>query len=47
LFEARTDRSFWWAESTAAQPARQIIHRGPPDSRLFAQLFGPVPREAA
>jgi type VI secretion system protein ImpM len=42
LFEARNDRSFWWTEPTAAQPVRQVIHRGTPDTGLFAQLFGPA-----
>lgn len=42
LFEARLDRSFWWTEASAAQNARQVIHRGQPDTPLFAQLFGPV-----
>lgn len=44
LFEARNDRSFWWADASAAQPARQLIHRGSPDNQLFAQLFSPQPR---
>jgi type VI secretion system protein ImpM len=42
LFEARLDRSFWWTEASAAQSARQVIHRGPLDTPLFAQLFGPL-----
>lgn len=44
LFAARKCRSFWWAESSPNQPARQIIHNGPPDPELFALLMGEAAR---
>ncbi len=40
LFDARDNRSYWWSEPSPAQPARHVIHRGTPDSDLFARLFG-------
>lgn len=41
LFEARSDRSFWWAEPAPDQPPRQLIDRGEPGGDLFCDLFGP------
>jgi len=41
-FPLRKRRSFWWAETGPARPARQIIHAGQPDTELFRLLFGEV-----
>lgn len=41
LFEARTDRSFWWAVPAPDRPPRLLIDRGNPGENLFCDLFGP------
>ncbi|MFN3986963.1 MAG: type VI secretion system-associated protein TagF [Rhodocyclaceae bacterium] len=40
LFDARNNRSFWWAEPSPRQPPRQIMHSGKPDDHLFGLLMG-------
>jgi type VI secretion system protein ImpM len=41
LFEARSDRSFWWAVPAPDRPPRLLIDRGEPGENLFCDLFGP------